>query len=467
MVGSGTALADDPGAHARAAAIASCAPAARRWSIRACACRRARALYRGGDGGTWVLCSRRAPPRRAGAAIAARGRASDRRAAAGAATSTCARGLQAAGEGRDHRAAGRGRRRARGGAAARGAGGRVALVRCRRCLIGARRRGRRSGPRAAARWRRRASRRLARAAPRSRICYVRGASRRRRARVRTGRARRRAAICASAIVVSRFNHLISVRLLEGCARARCSSAAREPEDIARRLGAGRLRDSASRARARGSGRYDALVALGVVIRGGTPHFEYVCRGVTDGVREVVRDTGVPVAFGVLTADDSSRRWRAPAAPRATRAPRRRWWRSRWRASRRGCAAAGGARRAAVRRARGGRDERARAYRHRRARRRCRCCTPSTSSSSCAPSRGVRRRRGGVRRASRRTSICRRARAPSRRSWSRVSTQHREAIDAQIARAREALAARAHGGGRSQRAAARAPSSSCTATRRRR
>jgi 6,7-dimethyl-8-ribityllumazine synthase len=50
-------------------------------------------------------------------------------------------------------------------------------------------------------------------------------------------------------------------------------------------------------------RYDALVALGAVIRGGTPHFDYVCRAVTDGVREVIRDTGVPIAFGVLTTDD--------------------------------------------------------------------------------------------------------------------------------------------------------------------
>src|SRR5690606_16425106 len=49
---------------------------------------------------------------------------------------------------------------------------------------------------------------------------------------------------------------------------------------------------------------DAIVALGVVIRGGTPHFEFVCSAVTDGVREVVRDTGVPVAFGVLTCDDT-------------------------------------------------------------------------------------------------------------------------------------------------------------------
>ena len=52
-----------------------------------------------------------------------------------------------------------------------------------------------------------------------------------------------------------------------------------------------------------SGRYAAVVALGVVIRGGTPHFDYVCRAVTDGVREAARDTGVPVVFGVLTVDD--------------------------------------------------------------------------------------------------------------------------------------------------------------------
>ena len=65
----------------------------------------------------------------------------------------------------------------------------------------------------------------------------------------------------------------------------------------------RSRSRRPRARSRTRGRYDAIIALGVVIRGGTPHFDYVCRGVTDGVREVMRDTGVPVAFGVLTTDD--------------------------------------------------------------------------------------------------------------------------------------------------------------------
>jgi 6,7-dimethyl-8-ribityllumazine synthase len=49
--------------------------------------------------------------------------------------------------------------------------------------------------------------------------------------------------------------------------------------------------------------YDAIVALGVVIRGGTPHFEYVCSAATDGLSRVALDTGVPIGFGVLTCDD--------------------------------------------------------------------------------------------------------------------------------------------------------------------
>ena len=54
-----------------------------------------------------------------------------------------------------------------------------------------------------------------------------------------------------------------------------------------------------RARVHGA---DAVVALGVVIRGGTPHFEYVCSAATDGLTRVALDTGVPVGFGVLTCD---------------------------------------------------------------------------------------------------------------------------------------------------------------------
>ena len=51
--------------------------------------------------------------------------------------------------------------------------------------------------------------------------------------------------------------------------------------------------------------HDAVVALGVVIRGGTPHFEYVCQAATEGLTRVSVDSGVPVGFGVLTCDDES------------------------------------------------------------------------------------------------------------------------------------------------------------------
>ena len=49
-------------------------------------------------------------------------------------------------------------------------------------------------------------------------------------------------------------------------------------------------------------RYDAIVALGVVVRGGTPHFEYVCQAATDGLTKVAVESGIPVGFGVLTCD---------------------------------------------------------------------------------------------------------------------------------------------------------------------
>ncbi|MDG2335125.1 MAG: 6,7-dimethyl-8-ribityllumazine synthase [Myxococcota bacterium] len=105
-----------------------------------------------------------------------------------------------------------------------------------------------------------------------------------------------------AVVVSRFNHLVSTALLEGCERCLLErGAASEAIDVAWVPGAFEI-PLAARGLAE-SGRYAAIITLGSVIRGGTPHFDYVCVGVTDGVREVMRDTGVPVAFGVLTTDD--------------------------------------------------------------------------------------------------------------------------------------------------------------------
>jgi 6,7-dimethyl-8-ribityllumazine synthase len=105
-----------------------------------------------------------------------------------------------------------------------------------------------------------------------------------------------------AIVVSRFNQAIAEKLLDACSAEliRCG-ARREDIDVAWVPGAFEI-PIAARALA-SSGRYHALVTLGSVIRGETPHFDYVCRGVTDGLREVMRDTLVPVGFGVLTTDD--------------------------------------------------------------------------------------------------------------------------------------------------------------------
>ena len=104
------------------------------------------------------------------------------------------------------------------------------------------------------------------------------------------------------IVVSRFNHVISSRLLEGCVAELGRRGCRgEDVHVAWVPGAFEI-PLAARLMAR-SGRYHALVTLGSVVRGGTPHFDYVCRAVTDGVREVMQATQVPVAFGVLTTDD--------------------------------------------------------------------------------------------------------------------------------------------------------------------
>ncbi len=104
---------------------------------------------------------------------------------------------------------------------------------------------------------------------------------------------------AVAIVASRFNHLIVHRLVDGCA-SRLRELGCEEIDLIWVPGAFEIPLAVQIAAE--SGRFDALVALGVVIRGDTPHFDYVCRAATDGVREVGLATGKPIAFGVLTTD---------------------------------------------------------------------------------------------------------------------------------------------------------------------
>jgi len=106
-----------------------------------------------------------------------------------------------------------------------------------------------------------------------------------------------------AVVVARFNHLICEKLLEGCS-AELARRGADLDDVHVVWVPGAFEIPLAARALAASQRYDAIVALGAVIRGGTPHFDYVCRGVTDGVRDVMRDTSVPVAFGVLTCDDA-------------------------------------------------------------------------------------------------------------------------------------------------------------------
>jgi 6,7-dimethyl-8-ribityllumazine synthase len=103
------------------------------------------------------------------------------------------------------------------------------------------------------------------------------------------------------IVVSRFNELLSSRLLGGAqdALARHGVAA-DDVDVAWVPGAFEIPLIAQKLAA--SGKYDAVVALGVIIRGGTPHFEYVASEVSKGVASAGLKTGVPVMFGIVTAD---------------------------------------------------------------------------------------------------------------------------------------------------------------------
>ncbi len=103
------------------------------------------------------------------------------------------------------------------------------------------------------------------------------------------------------IVISRFNELLSSRLLSGANDALTRHGVlAEDIDVAWVPGAFEIPLVAKRLAA--TGRYDVVLALGVVIRGGTPHFEYVAAEVSKGVAAASMDTGVPVMFGVITAD---------------------------------------------------------------------------------------------------------------------------------------------------------------------
>ena len=108
-----------------------------------------------------------------------------------------------------------------------------------------------------------------------------------------------------AVVVARFNDLVTGKLLSGCLDCLLrhgvdTSDASAQLDVAWVPGSFEIPLVAQRLAA--SGRYQVVITLGAVIRGDTPHFDVVVAEVSKGVAAVARDTGVPVIFGVLTTD---------------------------------------------------------------------------------------------------------------------------------------------------------------------
>jgi 6,7-dimethyl-8-ribityllumazine synthase len=103
------------------------------------------------------------------------------------------------------------------------------------------------------------------------------------------------------IVVGRFNSFISERLLEGALDALLRHGAQDGAiTVARVPGSFEIPLVAQKMAASGS--YDAVICLGAVIRGGTPHFDYVASEVSKGIAQASLHSGIPIAFGVLTTD---------------------------------------------------------------------------------------------------------------------------------------------------------------------
>jgi 6,7-dimethyl-8-ribityllumazine synthase len=100
------------------------------------------------------------------------------------------------------------------------------------------------------------------------------------------------------VVAASWHETVMDGLVEGALAALSEAGVTRPE-IVRVPGSFELPVAAMRLARDGC---DAVVALGVVIRGGTPHFDYVCQAATDGLTRVGLDTGVPIGFGVLTCD---------------------------------------------------------------------------------------------------------------------------------------------------------------------
>ncbi|OLT44926.1 6,7-dimethyl-8-ribityllumazine synthase [Serinicoccus sp. CNJ-927] len=104
-----------------------------------------------------------------------------------------------------------------------------------------------------------------------------------------------------AVVAASWHQVVMDGLIDGARRALAEMGVEDVREV-RVPGSFELPVAAARLAREG---YAAVVALGVVIRGGTPHFDYVCQAATSGLTQVSVETGVPVGFGVLTCDDEA------------------------------------------------------------------------------------------------------------------------------------------------------------------
>lgn len=105
-----------------------------------------------------------------------------------------------------------------------------------------------------------------------------------------------------AVVVSRFNDFVSAKLLEGAIDTLLRHGASQ-DDLTVVKVPGAFEIPLIAGKLAGSGKFDAVICTGAVIRGGTPHFDYVAAEVSKGIAAVGLESGIPVTFGVLTTDN--------------------------------------------------------------------------------------------------------------------------------------------------------------------
>lgn len=113
------------------------------------------------------------------------------------------------------------------------------------------------------------------------------------------------------IVVAKWHQDLMRALLVGAQRG-CHDAQTDHVTIVEVPGAFEL--PVATARMARSGQFDALVVLGLVLRGSTPHFEYVCQGATIGITNVATETGIPIGFGLLTCDTEQQAFERSGLP---------------------------------------------------------------------------------------------------------------------------------------------------------